>query len=89
MDTEIIIALIMGIGGTLSGLAAILSAVLLNRKTVALLEYRMGQVEKKLDSHNGYAKLFSETASEISKMQTDIAVIKTEIEFIRKEAEKS
>ena len=88
MDTGIIVALIAGIGGTLSGLAAILSAVLLNRKTMALLEYRMAQVEKKLDSHNGYAKLFSETASEISKMQTDIAVIKTEIEFIRKEASK-
>lgn len=88
MDTGIIIALIAGIGGTLSGLAAILSAILLNKKIMALLEYRMAQVEKKLDSHNGYAKLFSETASEISKMQTDIAVIKTEIEFIRKEASK-
>lgn len=88
MDTGIIIALIAGIGGTLSGLAAIISAVLLNRKTMALLEYRMEQVEKKLDSHNGYAKLFSETSSQIATMQTDIAVIKTEIEYIRKEAEK-
>lgn len=87
MDTGIIIALIAGIGGTLSGLAAILSAVLLNRKTVALLEYRMNQVEKKLDSHNGYAKLFSETSSQISKMQTDIEVIKTTLTFIQREAE--
>lgn len=87
MDTGIIIAIIAGIGGTLSGLAAILSAVLLNRKTVALLEYRMNQVEKKLDSHNGYAKLFSETSSQISKMQTDIEVIKTTLTFIQREAE--
>ena len=84
MSTEIIIALIAGIGGTLSGLAAILSAVLLNRKTMALLEYRMGQVEKKLDSHNGYAKLFSETSAQISAIQTDIAVIKTTLGFIQK-----
>lgn len=87
MDTGIIIAIIAGIGGTLSGLAAILSAILLNRKTMALLEYRMNQVEKKLDSHNGYAKLFSETSSQISKMQTDIEVIKTTLTFIQREAE--
>ena len=87
MTTEIIIALIMGIGGTLSGLAAILSAILLNRKTMALLEYRMEKVEKKLDSHNGYAKLFSETSDRIAKMETDIAVIKTSLEFIQKEVE--
>lgn len=83
MDAGIIIA----IGGVLSGIAGILSAILLNRKTMALLEYRMVQVEKKLDSHNGYAKLFSETAAQISKMQTDIEVIKTTLSFIQKEVD--
>ena len=87
MDTEIIIALIAGIGGTLSGLAAILSAVLLNRKTMALLEYRMEQVEKKLDTHNGYSKLFAETTEVIAKIQTDIEVIKTTLAFIQKEVD--
>lgn len=87
MTTEIIIAIIMGIGGTLSGLAGVISAILLNRKTMALLEYRMGQVERKLDSHNGYAKLFSETSSEISKMRTDIEVIKNTLSFIQKEVD--
>lgn len=87
MDTGIIIAIIAGIGGTLSGLAAILSAILLNRKTMALLEYRMGQVEHKLDTHNGYARLFSETSAQIAKMQTDIEVIKTTLAFIQKEVD--
>lgn len=87
MTTEIIIAIIMGIGGTLSGLAGVISAILLNRKTMALLEYRMGQVEKKLDSHNGYARMFSETTSQIAKMQTDIEVIKTTLSFIQKEVD--
>ena len=87
MTTEIIIAIIMGIGGTLSGLAGVISAILLNRKTMALLEYRMGQVEKKLDSHNGYAKLFSETTAQIGQMQTDIAVIKTSLQYIQKEVD--
>ena len=81
-------AMITAIGALIVGIASIISAILLNRKTVALLEYRMEQVEKKLDAHNGYAKLFSETSAQIAKMQTDIAVIKTEIEFIRKEASK-
>ena len=83
MDAGIIIA----IGGVLSGIAGILSAILLNRKTMALLEYRMGQVEKKLDSHNGYAKMFSETSTKIGKMQTDIAVIKTSLQYIQKEVD--
>lgn len=80
MTTEIIIALIMGIGGTLSGLAAILSAILLNKKTMALLEYRMEQVERKLDASNDTERL--------ARIETDIAVMKTALEFIQKEVKK-
>lgn len=87
MSTEIIIAIIMGIGGTLSGLAGIISAILLNRKTMALLEYRMAQVERKLDTHNGYARLFSETTAQIAEMRTDIEVIKNTLTFIQKEVD--
>lgn len=42
------------------------------------LKDRLDRLEKKVDEHNGYAKRFEE----ISK---DIAVIKTEIEILRKE----
>lgn len=80
MSTEIVIALIAGIGGTLSGLAAILSAVLLNKKTMALLEYRMEQVERKLDASNDTERL--------ARIETDIAVMKTALEFIQKEVKK-
>lgn len=79
--------MIAAIGSLVVGIGAILSAILLNRKTMALLEYRMGKVEKKLDSHNGYAKLFSETSSEISEMRTDIQVIKNDLSWIRKEVD--
>jgi hypothetical protein len=47
----------------------------------------MGEVEKKLDSHNGYAKKFSESSERLSKIETDIAVIKTSLEYIAKEKE--
>ena len=75
------------IGAVLTGIASIITAISLHRKTVALLEYRMGQVEKKLDSHNGYAEKFAKTSDDMAEMRKDIAVIKTEIEFIRKGAE--
>lgn len=39
---------------------------------------RLDRLEKKVDEHNGYAKRFEEIGR-------DIAVIKTEISFIRKE----
>lgn len=41
----------------------------------------MERLEKKVDEHNGYAKKFEEIGK-------DIAVIKTEIEFLRKEHNK-
>ena len=78
--------MITAIGALVVGLGSILSAILLNRKTTALLEYRMRQVEKKLDSHNGYAKMFSDTTSTLNDVKTDIAVIKTTLEFINKES---
>lgn len=37
---------------------------------------RLDRLEKKVDEHNGYAKKFEEIGK-------DIAIIKTEIEFIR------
>lgn len=82
------IDMITAIGGFFMGVAAVISAILLNRKTQALFEYRLGQVEKKLDSHNGYAQKFVETAAVLGEMKTDIAVIKTKMEYMVKEEEK-
>lgn len=78
MDANMITA----IGAFIVALASILSAILLNRKTTALLEYRMSEVEKKLDSHNGYAQKFAETTESIGEIKTDIAVIKAKMEYI-------
>lgn len=79
------VEMITAIGALIAGLASIVSAIVMNRKTTALMQYRLEQVEKKLDSHNGYAKMFSESADRIAKIETDIAVIKTAWEFIQKE----
>lgn len=42
------------------------------------LDDRLDRLEKKVDEHNGYAKKFEDIGK-------DIAVIKTEIEILRKE----
>lgn len=82
------IEMITAIGAFLVGIASVISAVLLNRKTTALMEYRLSKVEEKLDSHNGYAEKFAATTDSIGKIKTDIAVIKTSLQYIAKEAEK-
>ena len=42
-------------------------------------------MEEKLDTHNGYAQKFAETTESIGEIKTDVAVIKTKMEFIVKE----
>ncbi len=49
METAIITALISG--GS-AAVAAIVVAAIQHRKTVAILEYRLGQLEEKVDKHN-------------------------------------
>jgi len=45
------------------------------------LDDRLDRLEKKVDEHNGYAVKFGDIGK-------DIAIIKTEIEFLRKEHNK-
>ena len=80
--------MITAIGALVAAVGGLISAILLNRKTVSLLSYRMDIVEKKLDLHNGYAKLFSETSNRIAQIEKDVAVIKTTLDFLRSEVEK-
>ena len=70
------VEMLTAIGGFFAGVAAIISAILLNRKTQALLEYRLGAVEREL----------AETTKCMSEVKTDVAVIKTKMEYITKEA---
>ena len=60
MTESIIVALITAAG-------ALFGTYLANRKTQALIEYRLGQVEKKLDKHNHFDDRINqlETASEV------------------------
>lgn len=57
MGESVIVALITAAG-------ALIGTYFANRKTQALIEYRLGQVEKKLDSHNHFEE-------RINKLETD------------------
>ena len=85
MTTEMIV----GISGSiLAAASGIITAILMNKKTVALLEWRMQQVERRLDAHNDYGKKFVENSEQLGEVRQDIAVIKTTLEFIREGGKK-
>ena len=79
------IEMVTAIGAFLVGIGSVISALLLNRKTTALLEYRLGKVEEKLDSHNGYAEKFADTAEDLSELKADIRVIKNDLKWLKEE----
>ena len=69
MSDVIIVALITGV-------CSVLGQWLISREREARMDERLKSVEKKLDEHNGYAKLFG-------SITTDIAVIKNEIKNLK------
>ena len=73
--------MILAIAALASSVAGIISAILLNRKTVALLEYRLEKVEETVSDQKKLEK-------EIASMKSDLASIKTSIEFIKEEVKK-
>ena len=72
-------AIITAVGALLVGIGGVVSAILLYRRTVSLLEYRMSSVEKKLDIHNGYAEKLEDIKDSIGSIRTDVAVLKNEL----------
>ena len=72
-------AIITAVGALLVGIGGVISAVLLYRKTVSLLEYRMQEVEKRLDTHNHYASRLEEIKDSISSIKVDVAVLSNEL----------
>lgn len=86
LSEAVIIALITGI---LAVLGSYVSNVAITRKKAredaikdaereARQSMRLESIEKKLDIHNGYAEKFGD-------IQKDIAVVKKDIEYLRKE----
>jgi len=47
--------------------------------TASLINWRLQALEKKVDSHNNYAKMFADTTKEIALMGQEIKYIKERI----------
>ena len=71
--------MITAIGAIIVGIAAVLNAILTNRKNTALLDQRLQNIETRLDTHNHYAESFSTASQKIAQIETDIAWIKTAV----------
>ena len=78
METTIVVALIAAGGTALGSLATWLSGLSLIRHRLDGVENRLDRVDSKLEEHNGYAKMYSES-------HEDIAVIKTDIKWMMEE----
>lgn len=73
MSNEIIVALIMAIGTIL---VQIISSIVSKRSTTAIINYRVGELEKKVDKHN---RLYDRTVvleTEMKDVRCDIAELK-------------
>lgn len=68
--------MITAISALIIGMASILSAILLNRKTMALVEYRLEQVEKELYERRADSVRFEVIEKAILAIQKDIEFIK-------------
>lgn len=69
--------LLTALGAIAVGVAAILNAILANRKSAQQINDRLDGIERRLDSHNHYAEMYSESSERIAKIETDVSWIKT------------
>ena len=80
MSATDFIAVISGITGVITAIGVLIVNIMQNKKTGYLLEYRMGNVEKKLDEHNSYAKRFEEIEKAMISMQKDVSFLRERME---------
>lgn len=63
----------------ITGACAILTSVLTNKKTQALISYRMDQVEKKVGIHNGFEGRIIKLEDAVQELEDDMKEIKSDI----------
>lgn len=59
-----------------TGLLSLLGVYLANRKSSALIAYRLQELEKKVDKHNGLVERMTAVEVKVKDMESDIAEIK-------------
>lgn len=76
MDAQIFISITSSITAFITAIGVLIVNIMQNKKTGYLLEYRMKNVEAKLDEHNNYAKRFEEVEKTLIAIQKDISFLK-------------
>ena len=81
ISTETVIPLITAvISGGSAAVAAIIVAAIQHKKTVALLEYRLKELEKKVDKHNHLVERTYELEKISAVIENDMKVANHRIE---------
>ena len=76
------------IAALISGLAAMGGAYLQNRKSAALIAYRLEQLEKKVDKHNNLVERTYHLQEQVAIHEEKIKVANHRIEDLERSAEK-
>lgn len=63
----------------ITGACSIISAFVASNKTRALLEYRIDQLERKVEKHNNIVERMKVAECEISNIKCDVTAIKEDI----------
>lgn len=66
-----LVALLSGIAGIITAIGVLIANIQQNKKTTALLDYRMKKVEEKLDEHK------------LASIEIAIVAIQKDIEYIK------
>lgn len=76
MNVQDFIALMSGFAGLATAIGVLITNVQQNKKTTAIMQFRLDKIDEKLDEHNGYAKKFGEIEKAIVAIQKDIQYIR-------------
>lgn len=76
MSVQDFIALMSGFAGLATAIGVLITNVQQNKKTTAIMQFRLDKIDEKLDEHNGYTKKFGEIEKAIVAIQKDIQYIR-------------
>ena len=85
MTPELITALSTLIGAIISGIVALVVSGKQHDKTIALVEYRLNQLERKVDAHNNLVERMYEAEESIKLNEERIKVANHRLDDLEKQ----
>ena len=69
LSPEVVTAIATIIGAVISGVVALIVSGWQNNKTIALIEYRLGELEEKVDKHNNLVERMYKVEAEVKALE--------------------